>query len=369
MASLNVKCALAYQDAPRGTAPASKSSVAHKAIKEYKPRSVGVVRRMARSDHWRWVSTPRWARHSAKVTSTCQRRTKQVRISTGSSSGSVLKKACGSCSPLGSRTRTQRSGTGGEPARYQTATSEAMATVRVRLPYQPVSVTVRQTVAASASRFFSLGRRRPFTGRRPRFRGRHGGTGANRLASRRRRLMTQHRSRTAASNSSTAKLLSPTNTTRCSGSQRHHAQDSLAGPVGERLVAPAALGMIALRRRQDAEERQGPDPLRPGDRGKHHEAEPAQAAGLDEMLLAGAHRVAVDAARRDPGAPAALDGIVEADHHRPVAEQGRDNDLEQTPGRRPAAPACAVEHLMVAGEVGDRIQAHDAQGRGDGALA
>src|SRR3954467_96881 len=71
MASLNVRCALTYHDAPRGTALASKSVVAHTVIKEYKPRSAGVVRRMARSDHWRWVSTPRWARHSAKVTSTC----------------------------------------------------------------------------------------------------------------------------------------------------------------------------------------------------------------------------------------------------------------------------------------------------------
>src|SRR4051812_24705278 len=56
MASLNVRCVLAYQDAPWGTAPASKSAVAHTVIKEYKPRSAGVVRRMARSDHWRWVS-------------------------------------------------------------------------------------------------------------------------------------------------------------------------------------------------------------------------------------------------------------------------------------------------------------------------
>src|SRR3954464_12483075 len=127
MASLNVRCVLAYQDAPRGTAPASKSAVAHTVTKEYKPRSAGVVRRMARSDHWRWVSTPRWARLSEKVTSTCQRRTKQVRISTGSSSGSVLKKACGSRSPVGSRTRTQRSGTGGGAGRYQRAETEADA--------------------------------------------------------------------------------------------------------------------------------------------------------------------------------------------------------------------------------------------------
>ncbi len=38
-----------------------------------RPSRAGVVRAMAAADHWRWVSTPRWARTSWKVTSTCQR--------------------------------------------------------------------------------------------------------------------------------------------------------------------------------------------------------------------------------------------------------------------------------------------------------
>src|SRR5664279_1135698 len=43
----------------------------------------GVVRAMAKSFHCRWVSMPRWARHSSKVTSSCQRCTNQARICAG----------------------------------------------------------------------------------------------------------------------------------------------------------------------------------------------------------------------------------------------------------------------------------------------
>ena len=63
------------------------------------------MRAIAGSDHCRWVSTPRWRRTSAKVTSIDQRRTNQRRMSSGSASRSVQRKACGSSSPAGSRTK------------------------------------------------------------------------------------------------------------------------------------------------------------------------------------------------------------------------------------------------------------------------
>ena len=63
---------------------------------------------MANSDHCRWVSTPRCRRTSANVTSTGQRRTNQRSMSSGSASGSVQRKACGSNSPAMSRTRSHR---------------------------------------------------------------------------------------------------------------------------------------------------------------------------------------------------------------------------------------------------------------------
>ena len=51
----------------------SCNSWATKTIQETKLMSMGVVRAMTRSDHWRWVSTPRWPRTSGLVTPSCQR--------------------------------------------------------------------------------------------------------------------------------------------------------------------------------------------------------------------------------------------------------------------------------------------------------
>src|SRR5208337_3189805 len=42
-------------------------------MRENRPSRAGVVRAMARSDHWRWVSTPRCSRVSSKVVSMDQR--------------------------------------------------------------------------------------------------------------------------------------------------------------------------------------------------------------------------------------------------------------------------------------------------------
>src|SRR5215210_3635580 len=39
------------------------SRAAMSVIKENSPSKQGVVRAIALSDHWRWVSTPRWSRH------------------------------------------------------------------------------------------------------------------------------------------------------------------------------------------------------------------------------------------------------------------------------------------------------------------
>src|SRR3712207_8509348 len=60
-------------------------------------------------------------------------------------------------------------------------------------------------------------------------------------------------------------------------------------------MAPAVLAAVPLRGRQGGQERERPDPTGPGDRNQQHQAEPAQAAGLDEVALRGAHRITVDA--------------------------------------------------------------------------
>src|SRR3974377_2198723 len=122
MASLKVRTAFGYHAAVLGLRFRDlERSCAHRVTIENKPSRTGVVRRIALSDHWRWVSTPRGARTSANVTSTCHLLTNHARMSPGRALRSVARKACASSSPVGSRTRSQRIGTGGAPPGYQMA--------------------------------------------------------------------------------------------------------------------------------------------------------------------------------------------------------------------------------------------------------
>jgi len=185
IASLKVGSRLAYQAVARGvTIPIGvwTSRSAQTVIKENNPSSAGVVRRMARSDHCRCVSTPRWVRVSWNVVSIRQRETNQLRICSGLAR-SVLRKHCGSRSPVGSRTSTQRIDAGGRPELYQTAVSDTISSMRDLPPYQSVTVIGTHTVLGSASTALNAGRRRPFTRGRPICPTRRGGAGANRLAS------------------------------------------------------------------------------------------------------------------------------------------------------------------------------------------
>ena len=146
-------------------------------------------------------------------------------------------------------------------------------------------------------------------------------------------------------------------------------QDRLPGPRRQRLVA-LAIGFAPARRgRQDRQERQSPCPLGPGYRHRDHQRQPAQAAGLDEVALGGSDRVTIDAARVDTRAPAALDGVVNADHHLAVWQQSFDYIEQQPPCDGLPIPACPAQHLMIATEARLIRQPHDAQHLGDGALA
>src|SRR3970282_946642 len=63
MASEKVGKDFSYQAPERtGVCCSNCCRWAAKVTQENKPKRAGVVRPMARSDHWRWVSTPRWAR-------------------------------------------------------------------------------------------------------------------------------------------------------------------------------------------------------------------------------------------------------------------------------------------------------------------
>src|ERR687890_2151250 len=135
---------------------------ANNVTSENSPKSAGVARRIAKSDHWRCVSNPRWLRASWKVTSNCQRITNQQRIFLGSASRSVHSRAWVLNFPLGSRTNTQRKGTANKPVEYHTAVPEATSTVRSLLPYQLAIVVGFQTVVGSWATSERLGRHSPF---------------------------------------------------------------------------------------------------------------------------------------------------------------------------------------------------------------
>src|SRR5215217_697737 len=130
-------------------------------MSENNPKSAGVVRRIANSDHCLCVSNPRCRRTSWKVTSSCQRITNQQPIFCGSASRSVQRRAWGLNFPSGSRTNTQRKGTANKLVEYQTAVSEATSTVHSPLPYQLAILVIFLTFQGSGAHRERLGRRSP----------------------------------------------------------------------------------------------------------------------------------------------------------------------------------------------------------------
>ena len=118
---------------------------------------MGVVRAMARPDHRRWVSMPRWVRTSWKVASSCQRNTNHWRIWAGSAAGPVHSRAWGAKASWGSRINTQRMRTSGLPEPYHTAVWEVSSTARLVPSCQATSALVQLTEDWSSS-VFSDGR-------------------------------------------------------------------------------------------------------------------------------------------------------------------------------------------------------------------
>src|SRR4051794_41948632 len=78
-------------------------------------------------------------------------------------------------------------GAGGRPAWYQIAVLETISSTRLSSPYHSLTHTRVHRVAGLASTAVSLGRRWPLQALGPRWLGRRGGGGANRVASRRKR--------------------------------------------------------------------------------------------------------------------------------------------------------------------------------------
>ena len=144
-------------------------------------------------------------------------------------------------------------------------------------------------------------------------------------------------------------------------------QDHLPAPLGELFVPPAGLAVVSFGGGQRGQKRQRPDALRPGDRHQQHHAEPAQAGRLDEMPVAGADRVAINAFGGDALAAATLDRVVEPEHHGAVRRERLDQQPQQQPGGEPRAPGRSAQHPVVVHKVPLTHQTADPQQAGHGA--
>jgi len=142
----------------------------------------------------------------------------------------------------------------------------------------------------------------------------------------------------------------------------HH----LLCPACQRLVPPLVRLIVTLGRCQHGQKRQCPDPPCPGDRCQQHQTDPAQPAALDEETLAGAGGIAVDAFGRDLVTLSPLQGLVDADKHRPRRDKGTHEKVKHDPRCLPRGPLVSVEDAMVVLEAVGMGQPHHAQGIGDG---
>ena len=147
-------------------------------------------------------------------------------------------------------------------------------------------------------------------------------------------------------------------------------QNHLAGPVSELFMRAAPGAGNTVPGRQCGQHRQGPIPPGPGYAAQPHESDPAQAAGLDHVAVAGAHRVPVNAKGADLRTLTPLQCLVNAEHQGAVALVKMLNQQpQQYPGHQKGRPRGAVEHMMIAGIVAVATQTHDTEGRGHRASA
>src|SRR5689334_14107021 len=138
-------------------------------------------------------------------------------------------------------------------------------------------------------------------------------------------------------------------------------QQPLPGPIGQLLVLPAVLAAPVLGGCEHGQEGQSPDATGPRDRSEQHHAQPAQAAGFDEMAMAGPNRIAVDPARLDLGPPARLDRVIKADHNRSLRHEGSNEEQQKSVRNGARGPAPQTEPPMVDGEPRPLVEAHDTQ--------
>ena len=109
---------------------------------------------------------------------------------------------------------------------------------------------------------------------------------------------------------------------------------------------------------QGTQERQGPHPRSPGHRREKRQAHPSEGARFDEVLAAGAHRVAVDAFGANVLPPPPLQGLVYAHNQRSFGYEGFHEQTQQDAAYLPTRPDGAAQEPMVATEAPLVLQAH-----------
>src|SRR3954452_6734721 len=146
-------------------------------------------------------------------------------------------------------------------------------------------------------------------------------------------------------------------------------KDHLPCPTDYRLMPLPVFLPVTLTRSQTRQKRQSPGARRPRHRGQQHQTHPTQAARFHKMRVGTADRITVDAFGLDTLTPAALDGIVDTQHHRTGGHEPVDQKPEQDTARLTATPAGTVENAVIIDKPVLPAQAHDAQATRDGALA
>ena len=298
---------MGYQAACRHhVAGGRHARVRDRVTSEKRPNRAGVVRRMARSGPLALgldaevaarllegdLQLP--AQHEPGQDLRRGRRPGRCRAAPGWRSG-----------PAGSRMSTQRSGTGGRPLWYQTAVSEATSTVR-----GPSPVPVGDGERGPGGRRVGGARRERRAAARP---SRAGGPSAPAGgAGPARRARASRRSRVTTSIGLARRAQRPAARWPHSRCRRRRRSRGRAASAGQRRSSCRAQSVSVLCRRPRCWScrsegarvvRNGSAQTRPaqGMRHQQHQAEPAQPADLDEVVLARAHRVAIEPLGRDLG--------------------------------------------------------------------
>ncbi len=316
MTSEKVKRVLWYQAAGKGWELRARMLPAHRQTRLSRPSRAEAVLAMARSDHGRWVSTPRWARASRgdlDLPAAHEEGDDGVRLEVGVGVEEGLQVALdvGVSDQHPADGFGRRAGTVPECGSGEDLEGLVLL-VAVPVPDRgrgPDGVGVVEVHVELRQRL-SLDSRPPLlTGWARRWRREPAGIEpqpADQRGLRADGVGEFMGAEAAVADEDDGAVRQP--------SEDH--QHDLARPFGQRLVAASLVFRPARRLRQQRQERQGLDAGQPGQRRQQHEAEPAPAAGLDEVAAAGADGIAVDAAGADARAPAPLDGVVEADFAR-----------------------------------------------------